>query len=164
LSNAHTEGLKQFQKLDKLKELIQQIQKIRTIETGYLAALEYETSIFQEKGYPFLEEVENRSAYYIYNHYEKSIPIFPRKTPLLFIKIDSNLPNEKLIEIAKIANETKLDGIIVGSYVEASKDIEESQYEVTRNYKSGITLQEDANRALALLYKNTGGMDSLQFI
>lgn len=159
LSNAKTEGLKQFYTKEKMISLIKSIQKIRATEIGYLAALEFEEHLFREKARDAkLNENQAGDNLYIYNNYEKSRPSYPHKTPLLFIKIDSGLSPEKLAEIGNIANETKLDGIIIGSFAETSKEIEEAQYEIKRTYKSGQALAKEANRALSILYQKTGGL------
>ena len=97
-------------------DLLTNIKRKKTLEMGYIAALEYEYyDLYKDKKFPNLDEIEKRTAFAIYNNYQYSSYVPLHKNPMIFLKLDTSLPRKTLDQVIEIATKTQIDGLILGS-------------------------------------------------
>ena len=128
LSNSKSAAIKQFRKEDRLRNLLQSVVKDRDVEIGMQAATEHQQELFEIERKLENQRVERQTSMFgeydltLLDCYERTAPFKSITVPQIFIKIDANRPIEELKTITKVALETQVDGIIVGSCTEDSLD------------------------------------------
>ena len=166
IADAKNEGIKQFYSEQNLKSLIEKIKDILYLNVGLSKALEIESLIEKKHVEPIPVGVtpgqnivnigikENQSPKFVSDFYEATLKEYKAYTPLILLKIDSNISEVEQKTIAKVALESGIDGLVIGSM--GTNNMNEFTAKKFK-YKNGAILNQAADDALKKMYQLTKG-------